>query len=282
MHISITGDLGSGKSTVAKEICNILGYQFLSTGLIQRKLALEKGMDTLEFNKYTDNNKEVDDYIDNHLIEISNGNIPYVLDSRLAWFFVKNSFKVYLLSYDEIAANRILNDDKRIGEPNADDVKKKIAHSNERRKIENARFKRTYGVVFDIYKNFDLVVDTSDASVEDVIQTIVSSYYAWKTDSYYNQYWFSKYRIYPTANIAEVEDIAVSNRINVVRDENHFYLHHDHAVYLQHLESKSSLIPIQIIQDEDSTLLNELKQRYFPQWTHEWEKKFMFKYFEYP
>ena len=51
MHITITGNLGSGKST----ICNILKekYQFeiYSTGKVQRKLAEDMGMTTLEFNQ---------------------------------------------------------------------------------------------------------------------------------------------------------------------------------------------------------------------------------------
>ena len=80
MHISITGDLGSGKSTVAKELCHILNYKYLSTGLLQRELGQERGMNTLEFNKFTDDNKEIDDYIDQSLKDVNNQEEPYVLD----------------------------------------------------------------------------------------------------------------------------------------------------------------------------------------------------------
>jgi guanosine-3',5'-bis(diphosphate) 3'-pyrophosphohydrolase len=46
-HIAITGDLGSGKSSVAKIICQKAGYDYFSTGSLQRKLAAEKGMDEM-------------------------------------------------------------------------------------------------------------------------------------------------------------------------------------------------------------------------------------------
>ena len=39
MHITITGNLGSGKSTIAKYIRDEYGFEIYSTGTIQRKLA---------------------------------------------------------------------------------------------------------------------------------------------------------------------------------------------------------------------------------------------------
>ncbi|MBO5847261.1 MAG: (d)CMP kinase, partial [Bacteroidales bacterium] len=53
-HISITGDLGSGKSSVAKILCQDLGFEYFSTGSLQRKLAAEKGMNTLDMNKFSE------------------------------------------------------------------------------------------------------------------------------------------------------------------------------------------------------------------------------------
>src|ERR1051325_4407656 len=117
--ISITGDLGSGKSSVAKELCKFLGYEYFSTGNIQRELARTKGMDTLEMNYYAEKNKGIDKLIDNNLIQINKENKSYVLDSRLAWHFVKDSFKIYLTVLPEIAAKRVLADTLRKNEPAA-------------------------------------------------------------------------------------------------------------------------------------------------------------------
>ena len=50
MNITITGNLGSGKSSVAK-ILKEKGYEYSSTGNIFRQLAMEKGMSVEAFNK---------------------------------------------------------------------------------------------------------------------------------------------------------------------------------------------------------------------------------------
>jgi predicted cytidylate kinase len=176
MHISITGDLGSGKSTVAKELCRMLNYKYLSTGLVQRQLGLEKGMNTLEFNKFMNENQEIDDYIDDKLREVNHQTEPYVLDSRLGWHFVPKSFKVYLTARDEVAASRVLSDEKRIGEPQTLDVEAKIKELQERRRIENERFTQKYGVAPDLSRDFDAVIDTSSASVAEVVTRILDLY----------------------------------------------------------------------------------------------------------
>ena len=51
MHITITGKLGSGKSTVAKKLVELYGFEIFSTGAILRAAAAERGMDVLELNK---------------------------------------------------------------------------------------------------------------------------------------------------------------------------------------------------------------------------------------
>ena len=161
MHITITGDLGSGKSTVAKELCRILGYTYLSTGQIQRNLAMEMGMNTLEFNRYTDQNLHIDDYIDKKVKEINDIKEPHVLDSRLAWHFINTSFKIYLMALDEVAAARVMKDDVRIGEPLASDIQGKIKELRDRRESENQRFSSNYGVKPSLFTDFAAVVDLS-------------------------------------------------------------------------------------------------------------------------
>lgn len=50
MIITISGDIGSGKSTTGKLLAKKLDYKYLSTGAIQRQIAEEMGMTTLELN----------------------------------------------------------------------------------------------------------------------------------------------------------------------------------------------------------------------------------------
>lgn len=174
--ISITGDLGSGKSTVAKRICAEIGFDYFSTGTIQRKIAEERGIDTLQLNQLCGSDKSVDDLIDGRLRQMNeDGTTDIVLDSRLAWFFVGKSFKVYLTALHTVAAERVLNDDKRVGEP----VGNKMEVLNnllERQRMENERFKDFYNADCFNLDNFDLIVDSSKSTVEDIAARIIEEF----------------------------------------------------------------------------------------------------------
>jgi cytidylate kinase len=66
--ITLTGDLGSGKSAVSSILCEITGFEYLSTGRIQRKIAENMGMDTLELNRLADTDPSIDERIDSVFI----------------------------------------------------------------------------------------------------------------------------------------------------------------------------------------------------------------------
>ena len=172
--ISITGDLGSGKSTVSNILCNYLHYDYIYTGKIQRAIAEKYNMTTLELNKYAETHPEIDDEVDSVLKSLENSS-KIVVDSRLAWFFIPNSFKVFLKTDIHIATNRIIADKQRKNE-------KYCSHEDAMNNIilrklsENKRYLNLYGADCSQHSNFDLVVDTSFISPETVAEIIISEY----------------------------------------------------------------------------------------------------------
>ena len=99
MNITITGNLGSGKSSVAK-ILRERGYEYSSTGNIFRQLAMEKGLSVEEFNRQVNEaasrgDHSVDKMIDDTTARIGEERDNVVFDSRLAWHFAPKSFKVF-------------------------------------------------------------------------------------------------------------------------------------------------------------------------------------------
>lgn len=265
MHITITGDLGSGKSTVAKELCRILGFTYLSTGQIQRNLAQEMGMNTLEFNRFTDQNLHIDDYIDNKVKEINNVKEPHILDSRLAWHFINSSFKIYLMALDEVAAMRVLKDDKRIGEPAANDVQGKIKELRERRESENQRFASNYGVKPGLFTDFDALVDTSSASINEVTQLIVSLYKSYCENQNAPKIWLSPLRILPTRSTVtqdfsddyqKVQSNFFRNPIPCILYKREFYVYANQASLIQCLDINCPLVPVTLIYREGDGLFD--------------------------
>lgn len=258
MHITITGDLGSGKSTVAKELCRILGFTYLSTGQIQRNLAKEMGMNTLEFNRYTDQNLHIDDYIDNKVREINDVLEPHILDSRLAWHFIKSSFKIYLMALDEVAALRVLKDDTRIGEPPSEDVQSKIKELRERRESENLRFASNYGIKPRLFDDFDAIVDTSTADISQVTNVLVHLYKAFTDGQQYEKIWLSPVRVLPTGDLEgdsengdDVnEEWITQDAVDCVLYKREFYLYKGHDALSRCLQHKFPFIPVRLVARE--------------------------------
>ena len=74
MHITISGRLGSGKSTVCRIFSNKYGYEIYSTGTIHRKIAAEKGISALEMNELMAKDLSFDHMIDDAVTRISREN----------------------------------------------------------------------------------------------------------------------------------------------------------------------------------------------------------------
>lgn len=176
LNITITGDLGSGKSSVAKVLCKMLDFNYFSTGVIQRQIAKEKGLNTLELNYFSENNLDIDKYIDDQVIKLNDQADSFILDSRMAWHFIRRSFKIYLTVDPIVAARRVIADDKREGEPILDDAHQKSLNLLERRAAEDKRFKAIYGVDCGDLNNYDLVLDTTSLGIEEIAQLIVDRY----------------------------------------------------------------------------------------------------------
>ena len=175
--ISLTGDLGSGKSTVSKILIESLGYEYIYTGKIQREIANKYQMTTLELNKYAETHPEIDQEIDATFKSLCNSS-DLIVDSRLAWFFIPNSFKVYLKTDIFESARRITADIQRKSEK-YQTVEEAVQNIIARKESENKRYMQLYGADCSDMSNFDLIVDTTHISPKEVADEIITGYNAW-------------------------------------------------------------------------------------------------------
>jgi cytidylate kinase len=172
LKITINGDLYSGKSCVCKTISENLNYTYYSVGVLQRKLAVEKGMSITDYNTYVFNNK-LDKEIDDRTIKVGREKDNFIFDARLAWNFIPDSFKIYLKVDIDIAVDRAMSSERGKSE-NYSSRSDARDHISKRRELEVSRFKSLYNVDIEEDKNYDLVIDTSYITVEDVIEKISS------------------------------------------------------------------------------------------------------------
>ena len=183
--ITIAGKLGSGKSSTAKMVAEILNYKHYSTGDFMRSIADEKGIPLVKFNKIAENDPSIDKILDDRNKEIGNmENI--VLDSRLGFYFIPESFKVFLELDPSVASERILHDKNfnpnRSKESDGvfdtpESIKEKI---NFRLESERKRYKELYGIENHTgHENFDLVINTEKIPLEEVSKKVAEEYSEW-------------------------------------------------------------------------------------------------------
>ena len=176
MLISITGRLGSGKSTV----CNILkekyGFEIYSTGTINREFARRLGITTLELNKRLNDDPSLDHEIDGTVTKLSEERKgdKLIFDSRMAWHFAKDTFKIFL-TIDAMEAARRVMLNQRGAEEHYESVEEACEKLVERSRVERDRFVDIYGVDYYDYNNFDIVVDTTARTPEEVVAIIMEN-----------------------------------------------------------------------------------------------------------
>ena len=230
--ISLAGDLGSGKSTVSKILIPRLGAEYYSTGAIVRSIAEERGMTVVELNRYMETHPEIDHEIDDGVARLADMDKPLIIDSRMAWHFTKGTFKVYLSADIEISALRIMGANRK-GEHSAS-LEDTIADTKARRESEIKRYFEQYGVNIKDLSNYDLIVDTSYASPEEIAECIISALEEWKKDKDYKKVFVSPERLFYPDDEADAEKIAeYSSRLErgelmpeilVAEKEGEFYL----------------------------------------------------------
>lgn len=166
-HVAISGELGSGKSAVAASLAQALDARVVSTGAIHRRIAAERGQSALETNLAAEEDAAIDQQIDSELQRQGRADTPTIFDSRMAWHFVPGALKVHLVVETRIGAERMAGRSATAVETYGS-VAEAVALADERHASEQRRFLATYDVDIDRLRNYDLVVDTSRATVDEI------------------------------------------------------------------------------------------------------------------
>lgn len=181
--ITINGTIGSGKSSTADLVAKKLGFTRFSSGDFMRKIALEMGISLNELSKKAETDPETDKKIDEE-VRRAGEKEKIVIDSRLAFHWILNSFKVYLDLSPEIAKERILNNLKENTlrkqseeSSTSEEIYQKIIS---RLESEKKRYKELYSIDHTDKNNYDLVVDTEKNNLEQVVEIILREYKKWR------------------------------------------------------------------------------------------------------
>lgn len=177
--ITMAGDIASGKGTVTSLLKQELGYEIYKNGEYVRKLAKDMNMSIVEFQEYLNAHEEIDREIEKSASLYAKDHDNLIIDARLGFYAVPYSFKVYLKVDLKEAAKRAYNDSLRKDTEKYESIESAMKDIKYRYEQENMRYLKTYNVRRDDMSNYDLVIDTTNMSPEEVASKILKEYKAW-------------------------------------------------------------------------------------------------------
>lgn len=177
MIITITGKPCSGKGTTAKLFCEKFGFEYIATGNMFREFAKQYGYNSiLDFQKQSSVTKQIDKLIDDKTIEIGkqrlNDNI--VFDSRLAWHFIPNSFKVFIDLDDKTAAERLLGTNRDTEQVST--FEEALEKLKARWNTENSRYQELYSIDNLNPSNYDFIINSKNLTPNQIVDEIYKKY----------------------------------------------------------------------------------------------------------
>ncbi len=177
MIITISGQAGSGKTTVGRALAKKLKYDFYDIGTLRKMAGKKRGMTIEEYNEYGMTHPETDTEADAEAIKLGKTKDNFVIQGRVAYHFIPKSLKVYLTISPDVAAKRLSMDNDN-PERNSKSKTASVAEikklSVERDKSDKLRYQKIYGIKdFTDKKNYDLIIDTSKLTVEQIVEKIL-------------------------------------------------------------------------------------------------------------
>ncbi|MEM4577006.1 MAG: AAA family ATPase [Candidatus Nezhaarchaeales archaeon] len=164
--IAISGKPGAGKTTFAKEIAYLFDLRYVSSGMLFRRLAEERGVSLVDFHKLAEKELEIDRTIDNKAIEEARrGNV--VVEGHLAGWILHDlaDLKIFFTAPLEVRAMRVAARDCIPYE----EALKELKLREESNKL---RAKVVYGFDLEDLSIFDVIFNTNRLSKEVISETL--------------------------------------------------------------------------------------------------------------
>jgi predicted cytidylate kinase len=170
MIITISGLIGSGKTTVCLLLGERLGYRTVISGHLFREMAKELELSLEEFGRRAEQDPKYDRLIDERLLEMARNEHDIILEGRLAGQMLRRNsipaFSVFLDAPLEIRTQRISG---REGV----DLQAAMEEMRAREASEVLRYRKFYGIDVTDRSIYDMVIDTGALTPEQVVDMIV-------------------------------------------------------------------------------------------------------------
>lgn len=177
MIIALSGLPGSGKTTVAKMISEYYKIPWYSMGDLRGKMAIERGLTIDELNKLGEQEIFTDKEVDDYQTKLGQSGESFVIDGRLSWHFIPHAYKIFLDVDPTVAAERIISAPRHGREDEKPHTSIETAKTAlaERIASDQHRYQKYYNLDILDKSPYDLVIDTTKKTPEEILTLIVNS-----------------------------------------------------------------------------------------------------------
>ena len=168
--IAVSGPHGSGKSTAAKTVSELLNYTYISAGQLFREMAKENGMTLEEFSKRAESNEEIDRYIDNRTLELAKAENGIIVDAQLGGWILRKvaDLIIYITAPLKTRIQRIAERENRAIE----EIKKETLMREE---SERHRYQKLYNIDVSDLSIYDVIINTKKYDAADCVDIVMAS-----------------------------------------------------------------------------------------------------------
>lgn len=166
--ITLFGLAGTGTSSTGKFLAERLGYKFISSGNMFRARAKDLGLSLPEFGSLCENEPEHDKALDQEIKYIGETTDNFVVESRLAWYFIPDSIKIkFTCDFEERS--------KRLASRDGGTVEEAGEAAKIREQSEVSRYENYYGLKnVGADEDFDLIIDTTSTPTTEIVEQILT------------------------------------------------------------------------------------------------------------